>query len=547
MLWPGLMGLEEWLDRGECRGEARRTWNGIPSGQPLNGALGKWAGAILSRLFWWVFCSRMFIGTPVFAAVGTFVDIGMLIAGGILLPRGLRGYPSLADPTCMKCGYDLRGFVGERPTICSECGADLTKPYSIRLAVFRRHAPTAWIGGALLLGGLLGIPLIKVVTSHVGAVRVAGAGQSPFVIATQTNAQIIANLPTTAGQPWAWQELERRFSAGTLPTADVTAAVDQLIRFRSTSGANRTAGPLSWSEPFLTKVNAAHLIPPEQFDRLVDAFFGPAPVITIASTVSSGPTPVRIEYGGPWDLLGSRPIFALRSVRLDGGTPVVCVPRGARQGAARNVQRLSRNGAFPLEADLYLDTTPGVHHLTFIVDTGVIDQDTRQLISGSEVGQADQWPSNIRTKQRQVDVPITYVAAGTPTIEQVTSTENHQWPPYRLRSITAIPGTDGTRIKALIESVGSDVDCEYDVSITVGGERQSAGIEEYRSSERSSSDHTITVSPALSPDVTSATVTLTPNIERASRAAGMSRVWGLPVEFKDVPLRRLDLPAGTEP
>jgi hypothetical protein len=257
---------------------------------------------------------------------------------------------------------------------------------------------------------------------------------------------------------------------------------------------------------------------------------------------------VKIEYGGPWDLLGCVPIFALRSVVLDGSTPVVCVPRGTKPAAAHNTQRLSRsNGSFPLEADLYLDATPGVHHLIFTVDTGTIDQDTRQLVSGNEPGQADQWPSNIRTKQRQVDVPITYVAAGTPTIEQVMSTANHQWPPYRLRSITAIPGTDGTRIKALIESVGSDVDCEYDVSITVGGERQSAGIEEHRGNESSSSDHTITVRPALSPEVTSATVTLTPNIERASRAAGMSRVWGLPVEFKDVPLRRLDLPAGTEP
>ena len=461
-----------------------------------------------------------------------------VFVGLVFLYRGLRGYPALTDPSCMKCGYDLRGFTGDRPTTCSECGADLTARWAIRLATYRKDTRITWIGAGLLLAAVVAVPLMRYLTIVVGPL--GGSANSPMVIQAETNTQIIANLKTTANSPWAWQELERRLTAGKLSQSETAAAVDQYILYRTTAGGNRVAGPMSWCENFFTQADAAHFISAEQFDRLVDAFFGP-PTVKIATAVGVGPTPATIAYGGPWDLMGRSSIYALQSIKLEDGTAVVCVLRGNDPKRRIDLDTLSSSGPFEIDADLYIKTKPGPHQLTFIIDTGVVDRDTKQLINSSRPGQAKQWPSNIVHRPRQVTVPITVLATGAPTLELITDTAHRQWPPLGIQSVTAIPAASGTRIKVMLTSLPSDVDFAYDISLTVDGHTSKLGQEDRCGNTGSSSDLTVTIQPPLSPEITAATVTCTPNADRAAHTPGVNRIWNVPLEFKDVPLRRLDI------
>src|SRR5688572_23077442 len=72
-------------------------------------------------------------------------------AGLIVLLRGLRGRPMLTPPKCAKCGYDIRTFSGEAPTLCSECGADLTQTYAIRWGDKQRRPRLIWLGAIMLV------------------------------------------------------------------------------------------------------------------------------------------------------------------------------------------------------------------------------------------------------------------------------------------------------------------------------------------------------------------------------------------------------------
>ena len=75
---------------------------------------------------------------------------GLGFAGMILLVRGMRGVPSLSEPRCAKCGYDLRGSAGAPAGVCPECGADLTKPRAVRWGDYRKRPKLIWTGAALL-------------------------------------------------------------------------------------------------------------------------------------------------------------------------------------------------------------------------------------------------------------------------------------------------------------------------------------------------------------------------------------------------------------
>jgi hypothetical protein len=473
--------------------------------------------------------------------------VSLLLLGGgawglVLVYRGLRGVASLTSPACATCGYDLRGFVGDPPTTCSECGADLTRPGSIRLARLQRQPGRAVVGLALVaiaLASWIGLRFVAVAQ----VVTFAAPMGSPQAIATQTNGQIIAGLATTANTPWGWQELERRWAAGALPPADVKAAVDQYIAYRSTAGPNAKAGPLSWADSFMKQADQRNLIPPAQFDRLADAFFGPVPVVTMAPHLSSSRTPVKVEYGGPWDLLGWQPIYALRSVTLEDGTAVSVQPSGygGRQKKV-DTKQLSSSGSFGIDATLAVDAKPGPHTLTFTVDTGLIDQDTRQLINNTgRPGQADLWPTNVVRKTRTATVVVTVLASPADTLERVTDTTRAGWPPFALKRITALPADGGTAVTVeLTEAARGDVDSAYDVSMTFAGRKQTVGTEDRSSTVGAWSSSTIQVRPAIPPEVTTVTVTMTPNPSRAARTPGVTRAWDVPIEFKDVPLRRLD-------
>ena len=84
---------------------------------------------------------------------------------------------------------------------------------------------------------------------------------------TKSNSAVIANLAQTADQPWDWKELERRYMAGKLSSEEVAAAVDHLIDHLNAKP-GKGDSPITWPKDFLTLMDSAGEISPEQFDRL---------------------------------------------------------------------------------------------------------------------------------------------------------------------------------------------------------------------------------------------------------------------------------------
>src|SRR2546425_9427727 len=82
--------------------------------------------------------------------------------GLAMIFRGLARAPTLSEPRCAKCGYDLRGFALTTPTRCSECGSDLTLRSAVRWGEYQRQPRWMIVGVVLLLlSGVSCVLLLK--------------------------------------------------------------------------------------------------------------------------------------------------------------------------------------------------------------------------------------------------------------------------------------------------------------------------------------------------------------------------------------------------
>lgn len=87
--------------------------------------------------------------TPWFWTAQVLVQAILTVAGLVLLLRAAVGRLALAGPRCVGCGHDLRG-TGQPPQKCAECGAELSRPDAVSFAVRVRSARLALLGGGTI-------------------------------------------------------------------------------------------------------------------------------------------------------------------------------------------------------------------------------------------------------------------------------------------------------------------------------------------------------------------------------------------------------------
>ena len=456
------------------------------------------------------------------------------LPGLVLLVRGLRGTPSLSEPRCAKCGYDLRGYAGAPPGACSECGADLAKPDAIRWGEYRKRPKLIWTGAALLV-----LPAV-VLTAMVLAL-----GRGGPLDRRASNADLIARLPRTGIQPWDWQELERRFNAGRLSNEEAAKAVDQLIAALAARPPAQGNQPLTWSSPFVERLDTAGVISAEQYARLAQAFYGNQPSVRAAPRVSQGQwLQFSLDYLGHWELPGTDSVKALRAVKGPGGRELL-VMSGSDGGDGRgptkpNLDLLSYGGPFDIDGRVKLDLPPGEHTLTFVVDAAVLPAGSKPRVVMDRPGQARRWP-NARAKWTvEVPVKVTVIPEDQSPIEVVKDPALDPGPGIRVTSARVTRLGTGSRLTVELDSGKPKVGVSFDVVLKVAGEEYAAGS--YRvAANNSGSMETGADLPALPPDVKSADVILRPNPKHAESLVGADKIWGGEVVLKDVPLTRYDL------
>jgi hypothetical protein len=451
-----------------------------------------------------------------------------LTVGIVLLFRGLRGVPVLSLPTCARCGYDLRGHDPETQPRCPECGNDLSASWAVRFGERRRRPRLLLAGTVLVL-----VPFLAVGATFLRVLR-----HQPGRSAKSTDT-LVAELATTADEPWTWNELERRANAGGVDDEQAAAAIDHLIHYLRTrpGGPNQ---PLHWAGNFVKMAVDARAISDKKLQELAEAYFGPEPAVELAPAVRAArPIAFKIDYGHAWDLAGLQVVESLREVRVKDGEPLAVQPAHNRH-ADYLTGKYYEDVVGVVESGL----PPGRYELVFTVDLGLVDRGADFSTATGRPGPPNRWPNPRLRWSKDVIVPLAVVPADQSPIELVTDESlnpaasghirvellqlRHSDPRYELYGRLAYkrdpPVPVACRIRVLYDG--------HDLVVA---------------SVAPSPDHDGSVSSSVklpgrpSPEAITADVILEPDPDYAEQQPGLSRIWGKPIVFRDVPVERDDL------
>ena len=465
----------------------------------------------------------------------------LTIVGLVLLVRGWRGVPSLSEPRCAKCGYDLRGAGAAPPAVCSECGADLAKPGAVRWGDYRRQPKLLWAGGALLV-----LPAVLITA----ALMTKASGVSTARRAT--NRQLIASLSKTANQPWDWQELERRHGRGELSPAEVAQAVDQLIASLTGPGAgagpSSVRGPLPWSRQFLQRAVASGDVTKEQYLRLARAYYGTQPAVSYSPLVREGaPLVLKLEYGGAWNLPDAQFVKAVRAIKSPDGSELPAVALHDHPAATGRVPPnpdfLSATGVWPVEVKVTHGLPPGEHTLTVVVDAAVLKEGSVPRAVQDKPGQAAAWPKGLARWTAEVPVKVTVVPPGGATVALVTDPARNPARGVTIKGVRVTRAEKKKRLAVEVDFGRPPVPVSVDVVAKVGGREHTVGSYVVTSTQTTSTEHAAELE-SLPPDVKRVDVVLRPNPRHAENVPGITEIWGGEIERQGVLLERYDLEAG---
>jgi len=466
-----------------------------------------------------------------------------LILGFIFVYRGVRGVPVLSDPKCTRCGYDLRWIKPGVNVVCPECGSDLTARRAIRFAEYQRRPRLIFIGLGLMAAAVI---------APIGLQLLAARSRPRAVSATPASlptSKLIANLATTASQPWDWQELERRFNAGQLSKQDTAAAIDQLIKHLKTKPTGWRQY-LPWCDRFVAAADKAGFISDEQLGHLAQAFYGPQPDVKARGRLRQGqPLVFEITSGASWNLPGLKLIMALSRTTLEGTRELGIADRFQESPKPLAPDELSGTGHWPIHGRILADLPSGKHNLVFEVDMGLIDESRPfRRPDGNKPGQARLWPKTRYKWNTTVTIPFEVMEAGRPAVDLVTDETLDPMKKGQL-SVTAKLFSRSEKkslLRLAIQGQGLPISIAADVVV------KTAGREVHRC--------TFWVDPAgrhgysgfeddidrPAPEVKTIDVILTPSVEVAERDTFYDRIWGKEIVFRNVPLQREDLEDAVE-
>ncbi len=468
------------------------------------------------------------------------------LAGVLLLVWGLRGRVEFSGPTCKACGYDLRGLdFTHDDRACPECGADLAARRAVRFG----RAPKRPV--AIVLGSLLLLPAVLLSIAMVGWTVVASTAgpahtqSTPQLARSANNTELIALAGRTADEPWAWQEIERRYQAGRFAPAEVEAAMDEFITHLEAQHTARAAGannrPLGWAQSLVQSLMHDGVISDTQYARLAEAYYGPEPAIELRDRARRGEElRFTVQWSRHWNLPDVQVIKALREVRHNSGTIAIHHQGGA---ANHHPDRLSAQGPFQITGLMPLDLPAGEHELIFVVDAGVVPQNTPFAGRDGTPGQRARWVNPVHTWT--YELPVTIRVQDGPTVELVTDLSQYELTAGMLGVDQALvrEASQGAQLVVAINSVDAlPMPLSFRVSAQwLDGERVRLGTYHRLRAGHASTSLQANLPQGLPPDVTSLRLIFEPDPEAVEATAEYDRIWGQTHIIDDVELQRYDL------
>jgi hypothetical protein len=463
-----------------------------------------------------------------------------------MITQGVRGRPIFALPRCRKCGYDLRNmqFMSSEIGNCPECGAPLSAKNGVTFGRWQRRPWLIVIGVALLaLPWLAAIPAAYL-ARRVTPVPMGGPGN----VATQTTPALLASLPKSVSQPWEWQELERRMTAGNLTTADVDAAFSALTaQFNAARAAGKQRQPTHWYGSFIKAALTNKGASQPASDALCQAYYGKVPLFTMRKLAREGqPIPIVLNRYESWDLEGMRRVWAITSLIAEDGTKLTAqqlygkrepLPPEALSGSGRESE---------YHVGLVHALPAGEHELTFTYDCGVIRDDATLVGIDGKPGMPDKWPAPVARWQAVVKQKVTVVRPGESVVALVTDPAKSPFLSSTIAIEQALTRPSSKGVELVIKwKISNDPDLvaayhvwaqagteKIDFGTLVVGKIKGGQINSYTPSK---------VIKSLPADLTTVDILLTPDTKAAEQHVGLEEIWGLPLEFKDVTLQRFDV------
>ncbi|MCX5662158.1 MAG: hypothetical protein NTW19_20975 [Planctomycetota bacterium] len=492
---------------------------------------------------------QIFVMVLSFAAAAT---------GVILIFTGVRGVPELSSPRCGKCHYDLRGlrFDGDERA-CPECGADLKQPKAVRWGEQRWQPWMIVAGLAALCSPILFFVLLIQVQ------MIARPPRVPTALPTQSNATLLANLPKSMNEPVLWNELDVRLKSGRLTPAETDQAFAAITtHLRDPNVAGKPRDRIIWSSAFVDSALASGNLKPERMQAFCQAFLGDGPEVKVPALVrmasaprEGGPVGTQTEFeiacpqfnGGSGFIV----IWAVRGQKLDGKPAAllrdVSVPSAKFEangdylsGSPRNYSRWRL--APPAEAG------PGEHELEATFDVAVVPAAARLMGIDGRAGTPDKWPKAICMWSSVAKRKFKLIGPDEEIVNLVTDPARDPVAAggLALKGIATRAASQGVTLMFdwAMPSKAPGMPLMGEIRVRGEGIDQTLGIWSWISNGTVQAEWKVRVLP---PELKTIDVTITPAPRSAELRNGVTEIWGKPIEFKDVPLERHDLPEAKGP
>lgn len=492
------------------------------------------------------------IGILVFILVFTLPTIGI-----VLITLGIRGRARFSSPTCAKCHYDLRAanYMGGAPTACPECGTDLTPPKAVSFGRYERSAKKIVVGIVLVLLA------IAVPVGFAFVQRSVYSANNPAVLPSQTNAQVLSGLATTASQPWGWQELESRLKRGRLNQTEVDAAIKALIQeIKANNAKNNSSQPLHWANDFVKAAINSGMLSPQRTQELCETFFINQIRVEMPKSVRVGkPVQVNIHSQGSWDLGNDRMVSVLREVKTANGQVAGVRRNGAAKPVALPDEEFSSHYYGTISMELVPLTQPGDQELVFVFDAGAVAQNAIFRGKDGKPGRKDQWPNPLATWEVTVRKAIKVVPADQPavTLDSDPAHDPQAATPSLVKQALVRNASKGVQlVLAWDGAYQPSPPIAGQLSATIAGKPYAIGQITWGKLTTDSGSitswggddyQTVGRIPSLPADAKTVSITITPDPTVAEQYTSMHTIWSRPVQIDNVPLQRFDLEAASGP
>ncbi len=468
-------------------------------------------------------------------AIGPILLLGLLISWLVatitLIVLGFRGKAQWSSPYCIACKYDLRGRVPEDTVTCPECGADLTRPKTVGF-VRQGKRPMLIVFGVIVF--ILPFLLSIIAWFFLSSTRPMG----PSILASQSNSTVLTNAQRNINQPWAWNELAKRITNGTLTAAESEQALNDLTAYIKVQYPTGMDSPLSWQDGFLKAGYQAGHFSDKALTDFALAYYGAKPTILGIPRLPHDQTRLsfNVEFGNHWALTnhGGIPVelfWVIERVEIDG-----------------NPVKLDSTNSTSNNRNVSVDVTslaPGEHELKVQLSAALIDVSSNNpLVPHPDT--KNRWPNAMHSWTATADAKLIKLSEKDQPVSLSTDPSLAPGPDdITVNYILAQP--EGNRLHLSLELKVKD---EYigalscDVSLMLNEQELKLSHMMYIASGSGRSYGNMRQNlyiDGLDPQIKTADVILTPNPRYVYSRTNIEAIWGKPITIKDVPIYRYDL------